>query len=51
MKYEMTEYRSLMVMNPTSCARGPGFDIQTECLSKQDFHYKGFRFLTRVLLK
>jgi hypothetical protein len=42
MKSVMTENRSVIVTNPTLYARGLGFDLQVECLSKQDFEVSGF---------
>ena len=46
----MTEYRSVIVTNHTLYDKGPGFDLQVKCLSKQDFYDIDFRFLRGALL-
>jgi hypothetical protein len=46
----MAEYRSVIVTNHTIYDKGPGFDVQVKCLSKQDSYDIYFRFLQGVLL-
>jgi hypothetical protein len=47
----MTVYGSVIVTNHTSHVKGPGFDLQVKCLSKQDFYDTNFRFLWGVLFE
>jgi hypothetical protein len=45
------EHRSVIVTDHTLYAKGPGFDLQVKCSSKQDFYDIEFRFLQDALLK
>jgi hypothetical protein len=38
MQSAMTEHRSVIAAQHTLYAKGPGFDLQFNCLSKQDFY-------------